>query len=75
MPQAIPIQEAAAEIVRLINASPRSPRQEEIEAILAKAVPIRHRAGHAAADENPKDRRAPRRGFRRAGEGEARRSR
>jgi hypothetical protein len=39
MPQAIPVQEAAAEIVRLINASPRSPRQEEIEAILAKAVP------------------------------------
>ena len=32
------ISQAAAEIVALINASPRSPRQEEIEAILAKAI-------------------------------------
>lgn len=32
-------QEAAAAIVALVNSNPRSPRQEEIEAILAKAVP------------------------------------
>jgi hypothetical protein len=38
MPGAIPnpMQEAAAAIVALINSSPRSPRQEEIEAILAR---------------------------------------
>jgi hypothetical protein len=32
------VQEAAAAIVRLINSSPQSPRQEEIEAIIAKAL-------------------------------------
>ena len=31
-------QEAAAAVVALINSNPRSPRQEEIEAIIAKAV-------------------------------------
>lgn len=40
MPHPIPspVQEAAAEIVRLINSSPRSPRVEEIEGVIAKAV-------------------------------------
>ena len=33
------VREAAAEIVQLINTSPRSPRQDEVEAIIAKAVP------------------------------------
>jgi hypothetical protein len=33
-----PIQQAAAAIVRLINSSPRSPRQEEIEAIIANVA-------------------------------------
>src|SRR5262245_31959936 len=33
-----PVQKAAAAIVALINASPRSPRQEEIEAIIAKVA-------------------------------------
>jgi hypothetical protein len=35
----VSITDAAAEIVRLINSSPRSPTQAEIEAILDKAVP------------------------------------
>jgi hypothetical protein len=47
MPQAIPasnpqiasVQQAAEAIVALINASPRSPRIEEIEAVIAKCVP------------------------------------
>jgi hypothetical protein len=52
MPDSIPIPEnlshteAAAAIVALINSSPRSPRQEEIEAILA-------RVGTAPAQEAP----------------------
>ena len=33
------VQQAAAEIVQLINSSPMSPRQEEIEAIIARAMP------------------------------------
>ncbi len=33
------VREAAAEIVALINSSPQSPRLEEIEAVIAKAVP------------------------------------
>ncbi len=36
------IQQAAAQIVALINASPRSPRVDEIEAIIAKAVLSHH---------------------------------
>ena len=32
------VSQAAAEIVALINVSPRSPRQDEIEAIIAKAM-------------------------------------
>jgi hypothetical protein len=39
IPQADSVQQAAAAIVRLINSSPRSPRIEEIEAILARAMP------------------------------------
>jgi hypothetical protein len=40
MPQALssPIQEAAAAIVALINSSPRSPHQDEIEAILGRVA-------------------------------------
>lgn len=38
IPQPGSIQHAAADIVRLINSSPRSPRQEEIEAIIANVV-------------------------------------
>ena len=34
-----PVHEAAAAIVALINASPRSPREEEIANIIAKAMP------------------------------------
>jgi hypothetical protein len=34
----ITIQQAAAEIVALINSSPHSPRQDEIEAIIAKSI-------------------------------------
>ena len=41
-----PTQQAAAAIVALINSSPRSPRQDEIEAILA-------RIGHAPAQDVP----------------------
>jgi hypothetical protein len=37
IPQAYSVQEAAGQIVALINSSPRSPRQDEIEAIIAKA--------------------------------------
>jgi hypothetical protein len=39
IPEPITPQEAAAQIVALINSSPRSPRQEEIEAIIARAEP------------------------------------
>ena len=35
-----PVHEAAAAIVALINASPRSPRQDEIASIIAKAMPV-----------------------------------
>ena len=35
MSESNPIQEAAAQIVALIHSSPRSPRQDEIEAIIA----------------------------------------
>jgi hypothetical protein len=38
LPIPSPIQEAAAAIVALINSSPRSPRQDEIEAIIARDV-------------------------------------
>lgn len=37
---ALSVSEAAAAIVRLINSSPRSPRPEEIEAVIAKAVVV-----------------------------------
>src|SRR5262245_48916723 len=40
IPQPTSIQQAAAAIVRLINSSPRSPRQEEIEAILVRVEPL-----------------------------------
>ena len=39
IPQSNSVQEAAAQIVALINASPRSPRVEEIEAVIARVVP------------------------------------
>jgi hypothetical protein len=41
------VQQAAAQIVALINSSPRSPRPEEIEGIIAKAM------GAATATESP----------------------
>lgn len=44
-PENLSGQKTAATIVALINASPRSPRQQEIEAIIAKAVAEIARAG------------------------------
>ena len=38
-PESLSAPEAAAAIMALINSSPRSPRQEEIEAIVAKVLP------------------------------------
>jgi len=39
IPQNLSVQEAAAAIVQLINTTPRTPWPEEIEAIIAKALP------------------------------------
>ena len=75
IPQACSVQHAAEAIVALINSSPRSPRQEEIEAIIAKVAPSGATSITPLLTKIRETGSTSRRGFRRARQGEARRSR